>query len=124
MRTASAGREEVTLDHPLPNLHGAVQFIRNFHAHYHEAAYNEIWDEIVFLFGEESVKCQSGNFCLAHDSTRWLFEELWAVRVNSKKEHESQEDILRRELREIMSANERAKAALSKKTLVVKSIFD
>ena len=112
-------------EHPLPNFHRCIQWIRHFHTHGLDpatftACYHELRDSVQHsVNGNEAV----AGFLYTHPSVNWLLLCVWEVRIEQLRKLEQDRTANRHRFESLCQDYEKSKRELDARERKVKIIL-
>eukprot|EP01031_Cornospumella_fuschlensis_P027095 gene27095-32738_t len=109
------------LPHSLPNIHGAVQWLRHFYTHFHDTR------TLVWVYHDllATVKegAALGEFVYVHPTLAWILPGLWEMRMKYHQELKAEKDDLDRKWEELQRQNDEKNRELRLKDRKVRALF-
>eukprot|EP01031_Cornospumella_fuschlensis_P025333 gene25333-30590_t len=109
------------LPHSLPNIHGAVQWLRHFCTHFQDTR------TLVWIYRDllATVKegAALGEFVYVHPTLAWILPGLWEMRMKYHQELKAEKDDLDRKWEELQRQNDEKNRELRLKDRKVRALF-
>ncbi|RYY86960.1 protein kinase family protein [archaeon] len=111
-----------TKPHPLPNLHGAIQFLHNFFVHFEDHnTLSKIFPDLrAKLLNKHEA---AGEFVYAHSSLSWVLPKLWETKVYYLQHLHHEEQVWAKEWATMQKKNEEVRIALEMREKKIESLL-